>query len=176
MPAVTRTRANRAITSAAKAAPPRLVASAQASSANGRRQVKPAEKSMIIDSRAAVEESAARKRRKVETKTEEKQASVISSQQPMTTSDGPTHHYRPSTLPVEPKFSVQAAMDHLTGFDPRFKGLFSAMKCRPFVEPFQAVDPFRTLATSIVGQQVNHVDRKPGGSSLTMYSGQLDGS
>ena len=46
-------------------------------------------------------------------------------------------------------------MDHLIHFDPRFKGLFDAMKCRPFVEPFEALDPYRTLTTSIVGQQVS---------------------
>ena len=63
-------------------------------------------------------------------------------------------HYQPSTLPVEPQFNVQDAMDHLIRFDPRFKGLFDAMKCRPFVEPFEALDPYRTLTTSIVGQQV----------------------
>jgi len=63
-------------------------------------------------------------------------------------------HYQPSTLPVEPQFNVRDAMDHLIRFDPRFKGLFDAMKCRPFVEPFEALDPYRTLTTSIVGQQV----------------------
>lgn len=83
-------------------------------------------------------------------------------------------HYRPSTLPVEPQFNVQDAMDHLIRFDPRFKGLFDAMKCRPFVEPFEALDPYRTLTTSIVGQQVC-----PCGYLLVRnadQSGQLDGS
>ena len=154
MPAVTSTRATRAIASVATN-PTGAVPSAKAPPANGRRTIsKPTEKSMIIDSRAAVEESAARKRRKVEPKTKD-EPSVTPVQQPMTNHDGITHHYRPSNLPVEPKFSVQEAMDHLIGFDPRFKGLFSAMKCRPFVEPFQALDPFRTLATSIVGQQAS---------------------
>jgi DNA-3-methyladenine glycosylase II len=50
-------------------------------------------------------------------------------------------------------------MDHLIQFDPRFKGLFNAMKCRPFVEPFEALDPYRTLTTSIVGQQVSSKKR-----------------
>lgn len=57
-------------------------------------------------------------------------------------------------------------MDHLCQSDPRFKGLFEAMKCRPFVEPFEALDPYRTLTTSIVGQQVStRVDL--GGDMLT---------
>lgn len=108
---------------------------------------------MLIDSRAAVEEQAARKRRKVQPQIKEEPL-VDLVQHPTVRHNGPSH-YRPSTLPVEPKFSVQAAMDHLMAFDPRFRGLFNAMKCRPFVEPFQAVDPFRTLATSIIGQQVS---------------------
>lgn len=116
------------------------------------------EKSLLIDSRAAVEESAARKRRKVEPKPKqpklEAKPAVSAGQAPLTTNGDAQVHYKPSVLPVEPKFSVQSAMNHLCAFDPRFKGLFAAMKCRPFVEPFQAVDPFRTLATSIVGQQV----------------------
>jgi DNA-3-methyladenine glycosylase II len=62
-------------------------------------------------------------------------------------------------LPVEPQFNVPEAMSHLVRFDPRFKGLFEAMKCRPFVEPFEALDPYRTLTTSIVGQQASHTDK-----------------
>lgn len=121
----------------------------------GKRSLKPAEKSLIIDSRAAVEEAAARKRCKVNHKIKSEPVAAV---EPLRASDADaTVHYRPSTLPVEPKFSVQAAMDHLIAFDPRFAGLSAAMKCRPFVEPFQAVDPFRTLATSIVGQQVRHL-------------------
>jgi DNA-3-methyladenine glycosylase II len=75
-------------------------------------------------------------------------------------------------LPVEPQFDVQAAMNHLIQFDPRFKGLFDAMKCRPFVEPFEALDPYRTLTTSIVGQQVSSTIHDEHSS----LSGQLDGS
>lgn len=93
---------------------------------------------------------AARKRRKVEVKTEDKLEAA-----PRPPIDYTGRHYQPSTLPVEPQFSVPDAMCHLIRFDPRFKGLFEAMKCRPFVEPFEALDPYRTLTTSIVGQQVS---------------------
>lgn len=137
---------------------------------------KPAQKSMIIDSRAAVEESAARKRRKLQPATKAKPSSAVTNQASINNEGAPSH-YQPSTLPVEPKFNVQAAMDHLIGFDPRFRGLFDAMKCRPFVEPLQALDPFRTLTTSIVGQQASPIQR---GHTRILHSdlvlGQLDGS
>lgn len=90
----------------------------------------------------------ARKRRKVEVKVEEPPVS----RPPI---DYSGLRYKPSILPVEPKFSVKDAQDQLIRFDPRFKGLFDAMPCRPFVEPFHALDPYRTLTTSIVGQQVS---------------------
>lgn len=157
MPVGTRTRATRALTDASKASTyPTNAPSAPVIVKNpGKRTLtKAAQKSLLIDSRAAVEEAAARKRRKVEPKLNVKHANTTPSATAGPVLADETAHYRPSTLPVEPKFSVTAAMDHLIGFDPRFRGLFAAMKCRPFVEPFQAVDPFRTLATSIVGQQV----------------------
>jgi hypothetical protein len=66
-----------------------------------------------------------------------------------------THPYTPSLLPLTPTISLSHAQTHLEAFDPRFKKLFGAMPCRPFVEPYQAVDPFKTLATSIIGQQVS---------------------
>jgi DNA-3-methyladenine glycosylase II len=106
----------------------------------------------LVDSRAAVQEAAATKRRKVSPK---KSQPVPPPRPPLDLSKAV---YQPSMVPVEPKFSVQEAMNHLIRFDPRFKGLFEAMKCRPFVEPFEALDPYRTLTTSIVGQQVSTVE------------------
>jgi DNA-3-methyladenine glycosylase II len=96
----------------------------------------------------AVEDESSRKRRKVAPK-EPKPPPI-----PRSPIDLESAIYEPSKLPVEPQFNVQDAMNHLTSFDPRFRGLFDAMKCRPFVEPFEALDPYRTLTTSIVGQQV----------------------
>ena len=109
----------------------------------------PPKKTLLVDSTAAKEESPT-KRRKVSTK-EPKPSPPV--RPPI---DLSKTHYKPSMLPVEPNFSVQAAMDHLCQFDPRFKGIFEAMKCRPFDYngPFEALDPYRTLTTSIVGQQV----------------------
>lgn len=53
-------------------------------------------------------------------------------------------------------FSYQDARDHLIGCDGRFKPLMDAFVCKPFegqqTEPF---NPFRNLATSILGQQIS---------------------
>jgi DNA-3-methyladenine glycosylase II len=142
MPATTRTRgARKAIV--ATAAPAGLVPKV----AKPRSKPPPkAQVSLSIDS----SEDASRKRRKVEVKTESIPRPPI---------DYTGRHYQPSMLPVEPQFDVPEAMSHLIRFDPRFKGLFEAMKCRPFVEPFEALDPYRTLTTSIVGQQASQTDR-----------------
>jgi DNA-3-methyladenine glycosylase II len=105
-------------------------------------------KAPVVNPQAAVEDESSRKRRKVAPK--EPKPSPI----PRSPIDLENAIYEPSKLPVEPQFNVQDAMNHLTSFDPRFRGLFDAMKCRPFVEPFEALDPYRTLTTSIVGQQV----------------------
>jgi DNA-3-methyladenine glycosylase II len=140
MPPTTRKRLPKPVTAAVvQAATPKKRASTAKTVENGAAK----------DPQAAAEESPATKRRKVTPK-EPKAAPP-----PRPPIDLSQVHYKPSILPVEPKFSVQAAMDHLIQFDPRFKGLFNAMKCRPFVEPFEALDPYRTLTTSIVGQQVS---------------------
>ncbi|KAK4683610.1 DNA-3-methyladenine glycosylase II, partial [Tremellales sp. Uapishka_1] len=46
-------------------------------------------------------------------------------------------------------------MAHLTAHDARFGRLFAHLPCRPFVAPLKAIDPFKTLVTSIIGQQVS---------------------
>ncbi|THH07981.1 hypothetical protein EW145_g3020 [Phellinidium pouzarii] len=60
----------------------------------------------------------------------------------------------PAPLPAVLTFSFADAKQHLIDADPRFEDLFSKMKCRPF-EHLESVDPFRTLATSILGQQIS---------------------
>ncbi|EJD03373.1 DNA glycosylase [Fomitiporia mediterranea MF3/22] len=57
-------------------------------------------------------------------------------------------------LPAVLSFSFEDAKQHLVSVDPRFEDLFSKLKCRPF-EHLERVDPFRTLATSILGQQIS---------------------
>ncbi|KAL5524102.1 hypothetical protein ACEPAG_8275 [Sanghuangporus baumii] len=57
-------------------------------------------------------------------------------------------------LPAVLSFSLDDAKRHLIAADPRFEDLFSRLKCRPF-EHLERVDPFRTLATSILGQQIS---------------------
>ncbi|KAH8119591.1 DNA glycosylase [Phellopilus nigrolimitatus] len=60
----------------------------------------------------------------------------------------------PALLPAVLSFSFDDARKHLIDADPRFDDLFSKMKCRPF-EHLERVDPFRTLTTSILGQQIS---------------------
>lgn len=57
-------------------------------------------------------------------------------------------------VPAELAFSFEDAKRHLVRADPRFEELFRRLKCRPF-EHLERVDPFRTLAHSILGQQIS---------------------
>ncbi|PVF96773.1 DNA glycosylase [Serendipita vermifera] len=61
---------------------------------------------------------------------------------------------RPTYLPAVPSFSYEDAKAHLIRADPRFEGIFQRLPCRPFVQ-LERVEPFRTLATSIIGQQIS---------------------
>ncbi|KAL1411462.1 hypothetical protein Q8F55_002418 [Vanrija albida] len=60
-----------------------------------------------------------------------------------------------------PPFSLPDAVAHLTSVDARFSSLFARTPCRPFQHtaagpaPPPPIDPFRTLVTSIIGQQVS---------------------
>lgn len=73
----------------------------------------------------------------------------------------PTKHltnpipYTPSLLPPTLSFNLQTAIDHLSTHDPRFRQMFTHLPCKPFVPPYTALDPFKTLVTSIIGQQVS---------------------
>ncbi|KAF8503093.1 DNA glycosylase [Gautieria morchelliformis] len=57
-------------------------------------------------------------------------------------------------LPAVLGFSFEAAKQHLINADARFEGIFKQLPCRPF-EQLERVDPFRTLVTSILGQQIS---------------------
>jgi len=59
----------------------------------------------------------------------------------------------PELVPATLSFKLAEAKAHLIAFDPRFKGLFERRACRPY-EQLATVDPFRTLATSIISQQI----------------------
>lgn len=61
---------------------------------------------------------------------------------------------RPEYLPASLTFSYEEAERHLISVDHRWAGIFERLKCRPFVQ-LERVDPFRTLATSIIGQQIS---------------------
>ncbi|WVF71319.1 hypothetical protein IAT40_006122 [Kwoniella sp. CBS 6097] len=60
----------------------------------------------------------------------------------------------PSLIPPTLSFSLDDAKSHLCDVDPRFSSFFEHIPCRPFVH-LEAVDPFKTLVTSIIGQQVS---------------------
>ncbi|KAJ3484709.1 hypothetical protein NLI96_g5449 [Meripilus lineatus] len=57
-------------------------------------------------------------------------------------------------VPAKLSFSFEDARDHLIRVDPRFEGIFNRLPCRPF-EHLEQFDPFITLATSILGQQIS---------------------
>lgn len=57
-------------------------------------------------------------------------------------------------VPAVLTFSFEDAKKHLISVDPRFEDIFERLKCKPF-EHLERVDPFRTLAQSILGQQIS---------------------
>lgn len=61
---------------------------------------------------------------------------------------------QPTLLPPTLNFDLLSAISHLSALDPRFSLFFEHLPCRPFVN-LEAIDPFRTLVTSIIGQQVS---------------------
>ncbi|KAK7692621.1 hypothetical protein QCA50_004253 [Cerrena zonata] len=69
---------------------------------------------------------------------------------PSVPADDPSRNLVPATL----TFSFEDAKKHLISVDSRFEILFTRLKCRPY-EHLQQFDPFSTLATSILGQQIS---------------------
>ncbi|KLO19484.1 DNA glycosylase [Schizopora paradoxa] len=65
----------------------------------------------------------------------------------------------PTFLPTVLSFSLEDAKKHLIEADPRFEDIFDRLQCRPF-EELERVDPFRTLASSILGQQISWLAAK----------------
>ncbi|KAI0780010.1 DNA glycosylase [Fomes fomentarius] len=57
-------------------------------------------------------------------------------------------------VPAVLTFSFEEAKQHLISVDPRFEDVFRRVKCKPY-EHLERVDPFRTLAHSILGQQIS---------------------
>ena len=68
--------------------------------------------------------------------------------------------YQPSLLPPSLIFSFADAQQHLALHDARFGVYFDNIPCKPFAPPLKAIDPFRTLVTSIIGQQVSWMAAK----------------
>ncbi|CAE6510511.1 unnamed protein product [Rhizoctonia solani] len=67
--------------------------------------------------------------------------------------------YDPALIPATLTFSFEQAKEHLIKADGRFEGIFRELKCRPF-EQLEPVDPFQTLVTSILGQQISWLAAK----------------
>ncbi|KAI1794193.1 DNA glycosylase [Ganoderma leucocontextum] len=67
---------------------------------------------------------------------------------PIPTADGE------ELVPAVLTFSFEDAKRHLISADPRFDDIFNRVSCKPF-EQLERVDPFRTLANSILGQQIS---------------------
>lgn len=63
--------------------------------------------------------------------------------------------YTPTLLPPTLSFSLGDAKYHLSRHDPRFGHMFDNIPCKPYAPPIEAIDPFKTLVTSIIGQQVS---------------------
>ncbi|KAH7339839.1 DNA glycosylase [Rhizoctonia solani] len=67
--------------------------------------------------------------------------------------------YDPVLIPAKLTFSFEEAKQHLIKADGRFESIFRELKCRPF-EQLEPVDPFQTLVTSILGQQISWLAAK----------------
>ncbi|KAI9463558.1 DNA glycosylase [Lactarius psammicola] len=57
-------------------------------------------------------------------------------------------------LPAELTFSLEEAKNYLIQADYRFGDVFSRLACKPF-ERVEGIHPFRTLCSSILGQQIS---------------------
>ncbi|KZV97749.1 DNA glycosylase [Exidia glandulosa HHB12029] len=68
----------------------------------------------------------------------------------MTVPRGP----EPELVPAQLTFDLDEAKKHLAKVDPRFGELFERRACKPYVN-LSTVDPFQTLAQSILSQQIS---------------------
>ncbi|TFY73663.1 hypothetical protein EWM64_g10350 [Hericium alpestre] len=66
----------------------------------------------------------------------------------------PPDSFIPVLLPAKLTFSLEEAKAHLSRADKRFEDVFTRLPCKPF-EKLERVEPFRTLTTSILGQQIS---------------------
>jgi len=68
--------------------------------------------------------------------------------------DIPPRLKEPSFIPATLTFQFEDAREHLISADKRFADVFERLPCGPY-EKLEAVDPFRSLVTSILGQQIS---------------------
>jgi DNA-3-methyladenine glycosylase II len=60
-----------------------------------------------------------------------------------------------TVLPPTLSFSLPDAKAHLIAQDPRFQALFSLHSIKPYELPLQPINAFRSLVTSLLGQQIS---------------------
>jgi DNA-3-methyladenine glycosylase II len=113
--------------------------------------------STLVESLADSKPAPKRRKTTTKTATPAAQTTTIDAK-----SDAPTPYrhagpnaYTPTLLPPTLSFSLPDAISHLTTHDPRFQSFFDHIPCKPFQPPLEAIDPFKTLVTSIIGQQVS---------------------
>ncbi|KAG8898956.1 hypothetical protein FRC00_002105 [Tulasnella sp. 408] len=83
---------------------------------------------------------------------DEENVSSASAPEAISVTSGPAP--KADVIPATLTFDFAEAKSHLINADARFEKLFSKLKCRPYQE-LDAVEPFRTLASSILGQQIS---------------------
>ncbi|GAA98250.1 uncharacterized protein L969DRAFT_15957 [Mixia osmundae IAM 14324] len=111
-----------------------------------------------LPKRASSQDGAASKRaaKKASTSTEKaRQTALNAALLPLP--QGTTHDSDSAqTIAREPlSFSYSAAREHLIAADPRFGHLMDSLPCKPFEMPEETVSPFRSLCSSILGQQIS---------------------
>ncbi|KAL6310439.1 DNA glycosylase [Sparassis latifolia] len=88
------------------------------------------------------------------TRTSKAEFAAAPASAPVVLSPPPAIGDAPVFVPAVLTFSFEDAKQHLIAADRRFADVFARLKCRPF-EHLERVDPFSTLADSILGQQIS---------------------
>ncbi|KAG8979567.1 hypothetical protein FRB90_008062 [Tulasnella sp. 427] len=83
---------------------------------------------------------------------EAKKSTHVAADAPVVANAGATS--KPDVIPATLSFNFAEAKRHLISADSRFEKLFRKLKCKPY-EELDLVEPFRTLASSILGQQIS---------------------
>lgn len=101
-------------------------------------------------------QAATKRKASTSTKDKAKKAKTIQEavEQQISPAVPPSSGAAPVLIPARLSFSFEDAKQHLISADPRFEDVFGKLKCTPF-EVLEQVHPFRSLATSIIAQQIS---------------------